>query len=216
MITYLLFDIDNTLYPQSSGLGPEINRLMTTFVANHLNVSARTADRLRRDAVQAYGSTLNWLRSEGNLADVESFLEAVHPPDLTPWISDDHAAETRAVLDAIDLPAAILTNGPREHAERVLDRLGVTDRFDALFDLRSNDFVGKPARRVYTRALETLSIRPDTTLFVDDMLQYLLPFRDLGGNVVHLAMETSSEAAVPTITSLRELLPIIYPDWSRG
>jgi len=215
-VEYLLFDVDNTLYPASCGLGPEMNRRMTRFVADYLGVDAARADELRRDARERYGTTLAWLREAHGLRDVDAYMEAVHPADLSPWITAEHATEAREALDAIDLPASVLTNGPREHAERVLDRLGVSDRFERLFDLRSNGLEGKPAPAAYLRALGALSIRPESTLFVDDMLQYLLPFRDLGGMVVHMSAPGPAAPEIPVIGSLRELVPIIYPNRSGG
>jgi putative hydrolase of the HAD superfamily len=215
MIEYVLFDLDNTLYPSSAGLGDEMNRRMTRFVAGHLGVDLDAAAELRREARTRYGTTLAWLRQEHGLLDVEPYMEAIHPADLSPWITDEHAEEAQEVLQQIDVPAAILTNGPREHAERVLQRLGISDRFERLFDLRSNGFEGKPARSAYTRVTAELAIRPASTLFVDDMVQYLLPFRDLGGQIVHMAISGPTAAEIPTIRRLRDLVPIVYPDRSR-
>ena len=82
--------------------------------------------------------------------------------------------------------------------------------------LRGNGFVGKPAPSVYQRALDELEIRANTTLFVDDMVEYLLPFRDLGGNVVYVTASGASDAEIPSIEALRDLVPIIYPSRSRG
>lgn len=216
MIDYLLFDLDNTLYPASCGLGLEMNRRMSVFVAEHLNVDLTAADDLRRGARERYGTTLGWLRAEHALEDVNPYMDAVHPADLSPWITDDHADEAQSVLGEIDLPAAILTNGPREHAERVLERLGIARRFDRLFDLRENNFEGKPAVSAYRRVIDELSIRPESTLFVDDMVQYLLPFRDLGGMIVHISAPGSAAPQIPTISTLRDLVHIIYPKGSRG
>jgi putative hydrolase of the HAD superfamily len=216
VIDYLLFDLDNTLYPAASGLGLEMNRRMSVFVADYLGVELTVADELRSGARERYGTTLSWLRTEHGLEDVDPYMDAVHPADLSPWITDAHAQEAQSVLQEIDLPAAILTNGPREHAERVLDRLGIAGRFDRLFDLRENNFEGKPAISAYRRVIDELAITPGSTLFVDDMVQYLLPFRDLGGMVVHMGAPGSAAHQIPAISTLRDLLHIIYPKGSRG
>ncbi len=215
MIEYLLFDVDNTLYPASCGLGEEMSRRMTAFVASYLEIDLANADVLRAAARRRYGTTLKWLQAEHGLDDVDPYMEEVHPADLSPWITDEHAAAAREVLDAIDLPASVLTNGPAEHAERVLDRLGLSSRFERLFDLRSNNYLGKPNREVYLRAARELGLRFASTLFVDDVLQYLLPFRDLGGMVVHVSTLDSQAPLIPRIKDLRELASIIYPQESR-
>lgn len=216
MIDFVLFDLDNTLYPASSGLGLEMSRRMTEYVRDYLGVPLQEAAALRRKALTHHGTTLTWLCREHGLEDVEPYLETVHPIDLSPWITEAHAKTASDVLDALDVPAAILTNGPREHAMRVLERLGIASRFEALIDLRENEFVGKPARTAYERAIARLGITPARTLFVDDVVQYLLPFRDLGGRIVHLAEHRAMDAEVPTIASLWDLVDIIAPGRSRG
>lgn len=216
MIRYVLFDVDDTLYPASSGLGHELGRRMVEFTARHLGVGRERAGALIAEGRRRHGTTLSWLCAEADLQSPEPFIEAIHPADLSPWITDDHAREAREALDAIDLPAAVLTNGPREHAQRVLERLGISDRFERVFDLRENGFVGKPARHAYRRALDELSLDATTTLFVDDVVQYLLPFRDLGGRIVHMTTPGSANGEVPSVTSLRDLVRIIYPGRSRG
>jgi putative hydrolase of the HAD superfamily len=209
VIEYLLFDIDDTLYPASCGLGEEMSRRMSRFVAEYLRLDMETAAAMRAEARLRHGTTLQWLRLEHGMLDVDPYMAAVHPSDLSPWITDEHATEVRDVLKQIDLPASVLTNGPKEHALRVIDRLGLDGRFDRVFDLRGNNLEGKPARSAYTRAARTLGLRFESTLFVDDMVQYLLPFRDLGGMVVHMSISDSGVPLVPRISCLRELVPMI-------
>lgn len=50
-----------------------------------------------------------------------------------------------------------------------------------------------------------------STLLVDDVVQYLLPFHDLGGMIVHLTAEGPADPEIPTIAALKDLVPIIYP-----
>ncbi len=215
VIDYVLFDLDDTLYPSSCGLGEEMNRRMSVFVADYLGLDLDAANALRAQARTRYGTTLTWLRVEHGLLNVDPYMEAVHPCDLSPWISAEHAAEVRDVLERIDLPASVLTNGPEEHALRVIERLGLTRRFERIFALRGNNLEGKPARSAYLRAATALGLRFESTLFVDDVVQYLLPFRDLGGMIVHMSSSDSGIPMVPRITSLRELVPMIHPEGSR-
>lgn len=55
MITTILFDMDNTLYPESSGLAEEMNRRINLFVADHLNTDYESAERLRRENLRSTG-----------------------------------------------------------------------------------------------------------------------------------------------------------------
>ena len=212
MIDYVLFDIDNTLYPATCGLGREMDRRMTVFVADYLQLDLDAANEARIRARQRYGTTLTWLQTEHGMRDVDPYMAAVHPADLAPWILAQHAADAQEALSSIDRPAAVLTNGPREHALRVLERLGLSDRFERIFDLRSNGYVGKPAQSAYLRVLDELRLDAGTTLFVDDVVQYLLPFRDLGGQIVLMAPPNADAPGIPRISHLRELALIIHPE----
>ena len=179
MIRYILIDLDNTLYPASSGLDREIDRLMTLFVADYLRISREDAHYLRRTNAVPYGTTLQWLRMEFGFHDLDRYFEAVHPRNVEDYIPyDPLLPET---LDAIALPKAVLTNSPMEHADRVLARLGVADRFSRVFDIRYNRFQGKPYQETYRGVVRDLGQDIENVLFVDDMPRYLHPFRDLGG-----------------------------------
>jgi putative hydrolase of the HAD superfamily len=209
VIEYLLLDLDNTLYPKSSGLGRFMGDRMGEFVVRHLEVSRERATELRRSGLARHGTTLRWLVNEHDLAAVEEFIAFVHPDDLSQFLTAGDRAVAQKILDEIKLPASILTNSPLEHAEHVLGWLGIRERFEHIFDIRFYNFTGKPAPSVYTKALEIAGVEPGATLFADDVLQYLLPFRDLGGMAVHVAEESAQEPGISTIRSIAELAGII-------
>ncbi|MBU8913144.1 MAG: pyrimidine 5'-nucleotidase [Spirochaetales bacterium] len=209
MIQYLLLDLDNTVYPESSGLGRFMGARMGEFMVRHLDVSHERAVELRRSGLARHGTTLKWLIQEHDLTEIEEFIEFVHPTNLGEFLTDEDRRAAQDTLDEIDLPASILTNAPKEHAERVLRWLGIRGRFEHVFDIRFNSLAGKPALSAYSRALENAGAEPGSTLFADDVLQYLLPFRDLGGHAVHVAAESAREPGISTIGSIAELVSII-------
>jgi putative hydrolase of the HAD superfamily len=99
---------------------------------------------------------------------------------------------------------------PLEHAERILARLGVRRLFERVFDLRFNRFTGKPDPGVYRRALGELGRRAPEVLLVDNHLDYLAPFRAMGGQV--LLIDEKGEAAgsglrdgIPSLRDFKEL-----------
>ncbi len=145
MIQYVLLDLDNSLYPKSSGLGRFMSDRMGEFIVRHLGVSNDRADELRRSGLAQYGITLKWLMQEHDLTEIEEFIEFVHPTNLGEFLTDEDRRTARNTLDEIDLPASILTNAPMEHAERVLEWLGIRGRFEHVLDIRLNKLGGKPA-----------------------------------------------------------------------
>src|SRR5581483_3642933 len=72
------------------------------------------------------------------------------------------------------------------HAERILERLGVADQFQKIFDVRFMEFECKPARGVYERALRALDARGDECLLVEDSPRNLPPARELGIHTILL------------------------------
>ncbi|MDR1931202.1 MAG: pyrimidine 5'-nucleotidase [Spirochaetales bacterium] len=204
MIECILFDLDNTLYPKSSGLDKEVNRRMTEFTAGCLGISREEAQRRRETEAIPYGTTLKWLTGTHNLSDPEGFLEAVHPPNLEDYFAPD--PPLREMLRGLPHHRAILTNSPAEHAQRVLRRLGIEDQFSRIFDIRYNGFQGKPSPLTYTKVLQDLGFEAAQVLFIDDMPRYLFPFRGLGGRALLVdEAGTCAQAGLPVIRKITEL-----------
>ena len=205
LLSHILIDLDNTVYPSSSGLLDEMDRRMTLYMANLLKVPYEEAVHIRQDYRMRYGATLTALISMQKVKDPEDFLAFTHPKNLESFLSEDRELADR--LDEISLPLSILTNSPLEHAERVLKLLGIRRCFHNIFDLRFNHMQGKPSLSVYKNVLHELGMSPQQVLFIDDHIDYLLPFRGLGGRVL-LVQENgdlSDEDGIPRIRRLVEL-----------
>ena len=182
MLKYLLFDLDNTLYSCRCGLEDNVARRMREFAAAFLGTTPEEAWRQRMAAVQQYGTCLEWLMGEKGFADVETYLAAVHPVDEADILTPD--SELRTFLSDLPLPCAILTNSPREHADRVLGKLGLGDIFTHVFDVRQCNFLGKPRKEVFDHALRVLGVCAQEVLFIDDNPRYTQGFIALGGNAL--------------------------------
>jgi putative hydrolase of the HAD superfamily len=214
MLRLALFDLDDTLYHHSIGMGDEIVGRMSRYVAGYLGLSLEEAIELRRREAVKYGTTLEWLRAEKGFVDVEEYFAAVHPEGEEGILSED--PELARVLDAIDLPKAVLTNSPAEHARRVLARLGVADRFEAVYDIRFNELRGKPWPDSYRRSCEAMGARVEDSIFVDDLPKYVRGFLDLGGKA-YLIDETGRFPGedLPRIASLSQL-PVLVAELAAG
>ncbi|MDE3091751.1 MAG: pyrimidine 5'-nucleotidase, partial [Chloroflexota bacterium] len=64
MTRYILFDLDDTLYPTSAGLMHEISARMSEFMVARVGIPASEVDRVRRDYWARYGTTLRGLYIE--------------------------------------------------------------------------------------------------------------------------------------------------------
>ncbi len=202
-VSHLLFDLDNTLYRASGGMFDEIKRRMTAFTARYFGISEAEATAVRRDYTARYGTTLGGLLGEGGLEDPEEYLATVHPEDVGPYIIPDPGL--RRALLSLPQPKSIFTNSPREHAERVLDCLGVTDCFGRIFDIRSCNFAGKPRPEAYRSALDALGLPPGEVLFLDDATEYLKGYVALGGPAVQVREDGVPTGDWPCLRDVKEL-----------
>jgi putative hydrolase of the HAD superfamily len=204
MIQYLLFDLDNTLYSSRYGLEYNVGRRIVEYVASYLDLPPEEVIRQRRERLQAYGTTLEWLVAEKGLTDIEAYYRATHPvgeADSLPW-----NPQLRSFLQTLPVPLAILTNSPREHADRILNKLAISDLFTHIFDMRWNQFKGKPAPEVFYRALNTLGTKPETTLFIDDTPRYVKGYLEIRGKGLLLDEEDAyPDYPYDRIRSLPEL-----------
>ena len=182
MIEHLLLDLDNTLYPASSGMDEGITNRMTKFVADLLRVPIDEGQSMRAAALPGYGTTLEWLKSEHNLKDEQSYFNAVHPPsELTELQKDENL---RPYLLSLKKPMTLLTNAPMAHAQRVLDFFGISDLFLGVFDITYHNGAGKPHPDSYLTTLAAVGHTVTDSLFVDDHMKYVRGYKEVGGKAV--------------------------------
>jgi putative hydrolase of the HAD superfamily len=99
----------------------------------------------------------------------------------------------------------IHTNGIAEHAERVLHALGVAHHFDAIYDIRFNDYVPKPCKETLTMLLKRENASPDRSIIVDDMADNLAVAHELGARTAWVSPQKEKAAWDYHIASVHEL-----------
>ena len=179
MITHLLFDLDNTLYSARYGLEDNVSCRISNFLVEMLGADLKEVEKIRKELIKSYGTTLEWLIAEHGFTDVESYFKAICPENEAESLPAD--PNLGDFLDSITLPKAILTNSPREHADRILAKLGISRHFSYIFDIRVNNLKGKPNPQAFFRSLEAMEARIETTLFIDDQPRFVEGFLALGG-----------------------------------
>ena len=181
IVKNIIFDLDNTLYSPTSAMDAGITNRMMQAVADFFGVDMGRAVELRKKNLPRFSTTLEWLRSEG-LKDVEAYFKKVHPDNEADELMPDPAL--RPFLESIEQNKIILTNAPREHADRVLKKLGVTDLFSAVIDIRDCNLRGKPYPFGYKLAMQKIGGSIDDTIFLDDQYKYTDGFEALGGTAL--------------------------------
>ncbi|MFZ3109495.1 MAG: HAD-IA family hydrolase [Rectinemataceae bacterium] len=208
MTEALMFDLDNTLYSEKTGMEMMVLERINGFVSTFLGWPAGETHARRREGARRYGTTLEWLVYEKGLKDVEGYFSFVHPEGEETCLSDDKVL--RQFLDSLDYRKIVLTNAPIEHAERVLKTLGIRDRFSAVYDIKYNSLVGKPHPKSYLRALEASGLSLETTVFIDDSPKYIKGYLALGGRaILKDEGERFGELGFERIRTLEELPAIL-------
>ncbi|HMK07684.1 MAG TPA: pyrimidine 5'-nucleotidase [Anaerolineales bacterium] len=200
----LLLDLDDTLYPASSGLWEAIGDRINRFMVEHVGIEPERAPGLRRFYFEHYGTSLNGLiRNHG--IDPYAYLRFVHDLPLADYLAPD--PQLRFMIENLAIAPVIFTNADTAHARRVLTVLGISDLIDQVIDIIALDWINKPEVAAYRRALE-LCHQPDPRqcLVVDDQLRNLAPASDLGMGTVLVGRLTSADGVDHTIERAADLL----------
>lgn len=177
-----IFDLDNTLYGAETKLFAQIERRMTLFVQEFLGLDAETARATQKAYYREHGTTLNGLmRVHG--VDPDAYLAFVHDIDLSPLAPDAGLIRALARLPGRRF---VFTNGCRNHATRVLDRLAVTELFDELWDIRTIEYRPKPDPDSYRAVLARVGATAARSAYFDDIARNLVPAHALGCTTVWL------------------------------
>jgi putative hydrolase of the HAD superfamily len=206
MIRYVLFDLDNTLYPQSSGLWEAIGYRINLYMVERLGMHPEEVSRKRDDFLHAFGTTLNALRHHYGI-DPDEFLAFVHDLPLGNYLR--RQPDLDRMLERMPFAKVIFTNADAPHARRVLAHLGITRHFEQIIDIHALDFINKPDRRAYLKALEYISARPDECIFVEDSLTNIRPARNMGMLTVFVLDGDAADGADYHIRHITELESIL-------
>ncbi len=177
-----IFDLDNTLYPNSSNLFRIVEGRIRDFVSNLLAVGPEEAYRIQKEYLREYGTTLKGLMTHHG-ADPATYLDYVHNIDLSPIIPNP---DLDKALGQLAGRKHIFTNADAAHAERIMDRIGIRHHFETVFDIIATDYVPKPDPGVYVLLMDRLALDPAGCVMVEDMARNLEPAARLGMTTVWL------------------------------
>jgi putative hydrolase of the HAD superfamily len=171
-----VFDLDNTLYPASSGLFPLVQERMNEYICRLLNVTLDEAKALRAQYFREHGTTMHGLMALHGI-DPHEFMAFVHDVDLSCVPANPALV---AALDGLSGRKLIYTNGSVPHAENLLKHLGISHYFDDIFDIVASDFAPKPAMAPFRVFVQRFGVKPTSALMVEDMAKNLAPAAELG------------------------------------
>jgi len=175
-----IFDLDNCLYPASTGLFSLIDERMGAYIQRLLDCGPEEARRVQKAHFHAHGTTLAGLMAEHQI-DPHHFLDDVHAITLDRVQRDERLARGLRRLPGRKF---IFTNGDAPYARRVLEAIGVHEQFQELHDIHASELRPKPDPHGYQLLCERFGIDPRHAVLVEDMAQNLKPAKALGMTTV--------------------------------
>jgi putative hydrolase of the HAD superfamily len=185
LIKFWLFDLDNTLYSGKTKVFEQIDKKMSKYISEKLNVDINEAKKIQKSYFYQYDTTLRGLVKNHKI-DAEDFLDFVHDINIDFLKQDLDLAKE---LEKLDGKKIIFTNGSKKHAINITQKLGVDKHFDGIFDIVESDFIPKPSIQPYKKLIEKHKIDPNLCVFVEDIARNLKPAYEMGMKTVWIENE---------------------------
>ncbi|VVB02532.1 unnamed protein product [Arabis nemorensis] len=239
----LLFDLDDTLYPLSSGIARECGQNIKDYMVEKLGIDKSKILELSNSLYKNYGTTMAGLRAIGYNFDYDDFIHGRLPYEN---IKPDPIL--RSLLLSLPLRKIIFTNADKLHAARALEKLGLEDCFQGIVCFESlnttnrdnnNDYnneifdiigylsdhknpvsalpktpiVCKPSENAIVKALEIADIDPQRTLFFDDSVRNTQAGKHIGLSTVLVGTSQKVKFADYALENIHNLKEALPELW---
>ncbi|CAA2972075.1 suppressor of disruption of TFIIS [Olea europaea subsp. europaea] len=131
----LLFDLDDTLYPLSSGLASAVLKNIQDYMIEKLGIEESKISDMSNLLYKNYGTTMAGLRAIGYDFDYDEYHSFVH--GRLPYENLKPDPVLRSLLLSLPVRKVIFTNADGVHAIKVLRKLGLEDCFEGIICFES-------------------------------------------------------------------------------
>ncbi len=177
---FWIFDLDNTLYSGETRVFEQVDKRMSKYISEKLNVSILEAKEIQKSYFYKYNTTLNGMMKNHKI-EANEFLEFVHDIDIDFLKKDIPLGEELRKLEGKKI---IFTNGSKKHALNVTQRIGIDQYFDDIFDIVDCNFIPKPKMEPYKKLVEKHKIDPNLCVLIEDIARNLKPAYEMGMKTV--------------------------------
>jgi putative hydrolase of the HAD superfamily len=201
------FDLDETLYPASTGLWQEIRARINLYMQERLGYTPQQIEATREKYFREYGTTLRGLQAHHEV-DMDDYLTFVHNVPLEKYLQPDPALQ--AALAGIQARKFIFTNADCAHAGRVTQVLGLGEVFDGCIDVHVIAPYCKPMPESFQAALVAAgNPDPRRCVLLDDQGRITRAARALGMYTVLVGKDDpgfEADTAIPRLADLKALM----------
>jgi putative hydrolase of the HAD superfamily len=184
-----VFDLDNTLYPHHLNLWQQVDERIRTYIADFLKIGKDEAFRVQKDYYRRYGTSMRGMMTEHGM-DPDAYLAFVHQIDHSPLEPNPALG---AAIEQLPGRKLILTNGTRKHADAVMRRLEIHEKFEDVFDIIAAELEPKPLQKTYDKFLKLHGVDPARAAMFEDLARNLAVPHSLGMTTVLVVPEGSRE-----------------------
>ncbi|CAA7032202.1 unnamed protein product [Microthlaspi erraticum] len=131
----LLFDIDDTLYPQSSGLATLVKNNIQEYMTQKLGVEEDKVQELYLSLYKIYGTTMAGLKAVGYDFDNDDFHSFVH--GRLPYETLKPVPILRNIILSLPIRKVVFTNADKAHGAKIIARLGLEDCFERVISFET-------------------------------------------------------------------------------
>ncbi|XP_039118431.1 uncharacterized protein C24B11.05 isoform X1 [Dioscorea cayenensis subsp. rotundata] len=235
----LLFDMDDTLYPLSVGLNLECRKNIQDYMLHHLHIEENQVPKMCLDLYKEYGTTMAGLKVLGYEFDNDEFHAYVH--GKLPYENLKPDLVLRNLLLSMPQRKIIFTNADREHAAKVLNKLGLEDCFEGVIcfetlnpsvvpgntdeqidstDSNAQEYsngkspiICKPSLEAMQAAIKIANIDPKKTIFFDDSARNIASGKEAGLNTVYVGSSTLVPGADIALSSIHNIKEALPEIW---
>ena len=180
-----LFDLDNTLYSGNTKVFEQVDKRMSKFISEKLNVNLEEAKKIQKSYFYEYNTTLNGMIKNHQI-NADEFLDFVHDIDVD-FLKKD--IDLGHELKKLRGKKIIFTNGSKKHAMNITKKIGVDQYFDDIFDIVDCEFIPKPMIDPYKKLVQKHKIDPNLCVFIEDIARNLKPAYEMGMKTIWIENE---------------------------
>jgi len=197
------FDLDDTLYPSSSGLWSAIRERIDLYLHQRMDFPEDQLATIREKYFREYGTTLRGLQAN-HAVDTDEYLTFVHNIPLESYLHPD--LELRLALESIPGRKFIFTNADSAHATRVIKALGLDGLWDGIIDVHTIAPYCKPMPESFQMAIQAAgNPKLHTCVLLDDQVRITRAARSLGIFTVLVGKEDPGFDADESLLRLTDL-----------
>ena len=184
-IKYWLFDLDNTLYSGQTKVFEQVDKKMSEYISQKLNINLKKAKEIQKEYFYKYNTTLNGLIKNHKI-NANEFLDFVHDINIDFLKKDEQLGIEIKKLEGKKI---IFTNGSKKHAMNITKKIGVDQYFDDIFDIVDCEFIPKPLIEPYKKLVHKHKIDPNLCVFIEDIARNLKPAYEMGMKTIWIENE---------------------------